>query len=84
MSQAWVTLAVNSGSFDSQDFIGRDSESDKRDAWTLRYVARFVEKGIPLQFAIETYSNGEHDYSDDPESAADDEMSYWDNDEEPG
>lgn len=82
LTQAWIDRVMAAG-LDGPDVVGptRDETDDKKDAWTLRYCARFLERGIPLHVAIETYRAGmEHDYDDDPEQAADEEMSYWDDD----
>lgn len=80
LTQAWIDRVMTAG-LDSPDVVGptRDEADDKKDAWTLRYCARFIERGIPLHFALETYNAiDDHDYEDDPAQAADDEMSYWD------
>ena len=58
----------------------RSKEDDERDAWALRYIACMVARGVPLNDAAECYSNGDHDYTSDPEYAAETEMSYWDDD----
>jgi hypothetical protein len=79
MTQAWVDRVMKCG-LDSPDVVGppRTEEDDKKDAWTLRWCARFVELGIPLHVALDAYKAGEpHDLSEDAEQAADDEISYW-------
>lgn len=84
LSQAWVDKMM-SLDLDSQDVVGppRDEEDDKRDAWALRYIARFVEVGVPLRVALESYKSSEHEYDIDPVECADEEMSYWDDDDGP-
>ena len=72
--------AIAASDLDGVDTIGRSEDDDKKDAWALRYIARMIEAGVPAKFAIENYSAGDHDYSTDPEYAADSEMSYWDDD----
>ena len=50
--------------------------------WRERYIERLVKKGN-FTYRIATdicMATGEHDYTDDPEDAADEEMSYWRND----
>lgn len=83
LTQEWIDRVMGAG-LDAPDVIGPDRtpDDDKRDAWALRYVARFVERGVPLRFALESYraAADDHDFDDDPEQAADDEMSYWDAD----
>jgi len=79
MTQAWVDRVMACG-LDSPDVVGpnRDEEDDKKDAWALRYCARFIELGIPLHVALDTYrSADEHDFEGSPEDAADSELSYW-------
>ena len=82
LTQAWVDRVIEAG-LDAPDVVGpnRTPEDDKRDAWALRYVATFVECGVPLKLALETYRGGmEQDFDSDPEQAAHDEMIYWDDD----
>lgn len=58
--------------------------------WLARYKARMVERGVPedlAQQAVEAVdmSSGENSTNsldEDPEGAADDELSYWDDDGE--
>lgn len=72
---------------DSPDIVGpsRDELDDTKDAWTLRYCARFVELGVPLHVALTEYrAVDDRDYDDDPEHAADEAMSYWDGDADEG
>ena len=85
LNQAWVDKILTLD-LDSPDIVGppRCGDDDKRDAWALKYIARMVEKGVPIGFAIENYHSSDKnqiDYSSYPEDAADDEMSYWDADE---
>lgn len=57
------------------------TEADRREAYKQLYVARMVSRGINSQDASDCFDAGEVDYDTDPQTAADDEMSYWDNDE---
>lgn len=79
LTQAWIDRVMTCG-LDAPDVVGppRDETDDKKDAWTLRYVARFLEQGIPLHVALATYrGTTDHDYDSYPEQAADDELQYW-------
>ena len=47
--------------------------------WKERYIAHLVKAGVSQNFAVETYEAGvPHDLAEDPEDAANIEMSYWD------
>lgn len=50
-----------------------------KEEWMAKYVQRMVESGIDAEDAWACCRAGEddHDYTDDPRDAADDEMSYW-------
>ncbi len=56
--------------------------------WLARYKARMLERGVPedaAQAAVEAVdmASGEdstNSLDEDPEAAADDELSYWDDD----
>ena len=51
--------------------------------WKERYIARLVVKAdFTYREAKDTLNAGmgEHDYDDNPEDAADEEMSYWTDD----
>lgn len=52
----------------------------EQDAWMAAYVARMVERGIDAEDAWACCRAGEHDFTDDPADAADEEMTYWDDD----
>ena len=80
LTQAWVDkmMAVVG---DEPVVIGREPDDDKRDAWTLRFVARLVEVGIPLDFALELYKASEHDYDSDPVDAAEGEIDAMSDDD---
>lgn len=83
MTQEWVDRLLGAEN-DAPDVIGRDEADGKKDAWTLRYCARFVELGLPLSFALESYRGADgHDYDSDPVAAADEEMTYMDDDGDP-
>jgi hypothetical protein len=57
------------------------TEADRREAYMRLYVARMVSCGIDEEDATACFDAGEIDYDIDPETAADDELSYWDADE---
>ena len=46
-------------------------------AWRRHYVDRMVERGIDRDDAQACCEAGEVDLSEDPATAADDELSYW-------
>ncbi len=50
-----------------------------KDEWHGLYVVRLIERGLTVGEAIGTMTAGlkDHDYTYDPEDAADDELSYW-------
>ena len=52
--------------------------------WKARYIAKMVAMGVTAEDAEASCDAGEcsHDYADNPEDAAGDELQYWDNDEE--
>jgi hypothetical protein len=56
--------------------------SQDKDQWKARYVARMVACGVDAEGAVACFEAGsdDHDYDSNPEEAADDEMSYWEND----
>lgn len=57
------------------------TQADRRDAYKRLYVARMVSRGVDEQDASACFeAGGEPDYDADPEDAADDELSYWEND----
>ena len=46
--------------------------------WHERYIARLVVKAeFTYREAEDICTDGEHSYEDNPEAAADEEMSYW-------
>lgn len=45
--------------------------------WHERYVARLVYKGMTYREAQDIVSRGKHDHGGNPESAAEEELSYW-------
>lgn len=57
------------------------TEADRREAYKRLYVGRMVARGIDERDAMACFEAGEVDYDINPEDAADDELSYWDNDE---
>jgi hypothetical protein len=56
-----------------------------QEEWLARYKQRFIEVGISeegAQMQVESATFEEHSvfFEDDPEGAADEEMSYWTDD----
>lgn len=56
--------------------------SEAEDIWRRTYVNRMVERGIDRASAQACCDAGDADLSEDPASAADDELSYWENDDD--
>lgn len=50
------------------------------EAWRQRYVARLVERGLEEEHAQADYDGGDHDYAEDPVQAADESLSYYEDD----
>lgn len=50
-------------------------------AWRRAYVERMVERGVDRESAQACSDAGDVDLSCSPADAADDELSYWENDE---
>lgn len=50
--------------------------------WRHRYIERMMERGLELWMAEMNFEAGvdDHDYDFDPAHAADEELSYWDDD----
>lgn len=48
--------------------------------WQCAYIDRMVERGVNRAYAEDVCKAGDVDLSIDPADAADDEMSYWEND----
>jgi hypothetical protein len=57
------------------------TEADRLEAYKRLYVARMVARGLNQEEAAACFDAGDVDYDTSPEDAADDELSYWDNDE---
>jgi hypothetical protein len=53
-----------------------------KEEWMAKYVLRMMEQGVESDDAWAMCRAGEsdHDYDSDPMEAADDEMSYWEDD----
>jgi hypothetical protein len=51
-----------------------------QEAWEAAYVMRLVERGLSIDSARKVCDAGEHDHTEDPRDAADEELSYWDDD----
>ena len=46
--------------------------------WKERYIARLVKKGdFTYRIAKDILMDRDHDYTSDPEAAADEELGYW-------
>lgn len=62
--------------------IPMPTEADRHAAYKSLYVARMVARGVPQEGAEMCFEAGEVDYDVPPDEAADDEMSYWDADDD--
>jgi hypothetical protein len=69
MTQEWVNKLM-AATVSDVSVVGRLPEDDERDSWTLRFVAKLVSVGIPINFALEIYSYADRDFSENPEDAA--------------
>lgn len=51
--------------------------------WHTRFMAQLMRRGLEKEEAEDTLAGnmGAHDYENSPEDAADDELSYWTDDE---
>lgn len=64
------------------------TDSPSKEKWLARYKQRFIDAGLTAEEAQECANcveltddlSDSPSVADDPEAAADDEMSYWDND----
>jgi hypothetical protein len=45
--------------------------------WRAVYIAQMVNRGVDRAYAEAVCEAGEHDYTDDPCEAADEEISHW-------
>lgn len=54
----------------------------EKEIWMARYVHTIIMAGFTTKIAFDTYYAGEddHNYSSDPVDAANEELSYWDDD----
>lgn len=57
------------------------SRADAEAVWRRLYVDRMVERGVDRENAQACCDAGEVDLSVNPADAADEELSYWENDE---
>jgi hypothetical protein len=80
LSQAWIDK-VTAATADAElecivTSTAQQEEHDKQVTWMLRYLARFVEAGCPLSWAISVFDGGRdsHDYESDPADAAQGDM----------
>lgn len=60
--------------------IPLQSEADV--VWRQRYVDRMVERGIDRESARACCDAGDVDLAENPADAADDQLQYWDDDDE--
>lgn len=51
----------------------------KKNGYRIRYINRLISRGYEKKHAVETFKaiKNDIDYDTTPESAADDEASYW-------
>jgi hypothetical protein len=57
------------------------SKDDAEAVWRRLYVDRMVERGVAREDADACCAAGDVDLDANPADAADDELSYWENDE---
>ena len=62
------------------------TEAKAQAAWRSAYILRMVDRGVDIEDATACcnackFGPFGHDLSDDPAQAADDELSYWSDDE---
>lgn len=52
--------------------------------WHDKFVFQLVSRGLDQEEALDTLDGnmGDYDYESDPEDAADEELSYWTDDDE--
>lgn len=48
----------------------------KSEMWKLMYISRLIKAGIDRENAEANFDAGDHDFTEDPIDAADDELSY--------
>jgi hypothetical protein len=50
-----------------------------KEKWRERYIDRMVFRGVDRDFAVEVYQAAidDHEYDEDPEHSADEELSCW-------
>jgi hypothetical protein len=68
---------------DNIDTVGPPSPMPTaKEEWMAKYVLRMVERGLDSESAWACCRAGadSHDYESDPRAAADDEISYFDDD----
>ena len=50
--------------------------------WKAKYVRRLVDRGVTPDLALATFNAADdHEYDSDPMDAADEELSYWTQDD---
>ena len=52
----------------------------EQDEWRRKFIGRLMEVAVPQIMADEVFAANidDHDYTEDPIDAANEEMSYWD------
>jgi hypothetical protein len=68
-SQGWITKLAETDS-NEPSVIGRSEKDDFRDSWLLRFIAKLIEVGIPISFAVSLYLNRDNDFDELPEEEA--------------
>ena len=51
----------------------------KKQEWQLKYINRFIERGLTAENGKAIYDAGvsDHNFDEDPVDMANDELSYW-------
>lgn len=57
------------------------TQEEAEAAWRALFAARLIERGVDEESAKACAAAGDVDLEEDPQCAADDELSYWDADE---
>lgn len=88
LNQSWIASATSDDA-DDVSVIGMDlsmpmpTEEEFKAAFKAEYVKRFIEFGLPADFAEATFEAGDWEDIKDgtPQQAADDEMYYMSEDD---
>lgn len=70
---------VNRGEIKAECTRIYSKDFSKKNGYRIRYINRLISRGYEKKHAVETFKAIENDidYDTTPESAADDEASYW-------